>query len=61
MNEQKQDAIVYFRDGSSVSYPDFSTYQLGSGFFGLLKKDGEMLIYPSDTILSIQIFPQKEQ
>lgn len=59
MEEKKQDALIEFRDGVNIVYADFATYQLGSGFFGIITKEGSMDIYPSDLIRSIKITEQE--
>ena len=54
MNEEKpaiQDIEITFRGvpGSRV-FTDIEGYQLGSGFLGVMKKNGTMHIFPSDRI-----------
>jgi hypothetical protein len=59
MEEKKQDALILFRNGDEVQFKDFATYQLGSGFFGIIDKVDGMSIYPSDLISSIHITEQE--
>lgn len=46
-----QNMTVTFRgDPEPVEFYGIISYQLGSGFLGVLDKDGTMHIYPSDRI-----------
>lgn len=52
MNDEQvvQHAEVFFRDGEKLTFEDIIGYQLGSGFIGVLTREGRTHIYPSDRV-----------
>ena len=64
MNEnaqaQAQDIVIAFRkDLDTVQYENIIGYQLGSGFLGVIKSDGNSVIYPQDLILQVNLINQE--
>ena len=60
MEQVKQDIVVAFRDGECEEYIDAIGYQLGSGFIGVISKEGITTITTSDLVLEVVITPKGE-
>jgi uncharacterized protein YrrD len=51
MNEAVQHIEFYFRnDPAPQDFEDIMGYQLGSGFFAVMTREGKTFIYPQDLI-----------
>lgn len=65
MNENQENQVQHLTltlrgNPEAVVYEDIVGYQLGSGFIGIIQRDGSMRIIPSDRVEEVVITIEKE-